>query len=57
MQEFAEFMYTVAKSELENFSVEKMIALTLSFTAVHYPTTWSVVEMASLLSHGQAPVE
>jgi len=59
MQEFAEFIYTAAKSELENFGVENDCLDTLlrSKMAINCPTTRSVVEVALLSSRGQASVE
>jgi len=52
-------MYTPAKSELENFGVENDCLDTYlhSKMAINCPTAWSVVEVALLLSHGQASVE
>jgi len=59
MQQFADFIHTAAKSELENFSVEndRLDTFLQSKMAIRYPTVWLVVEMALLLSHGQATVE
>ena len=59
MQQFADFIHTAAKSELENFSVEndRLDTFLQNRMAIRYPTVWLVVEMALLLSHGQATVE
>ena len=59
MQQFADFIHTAAKSELENFSVEndRLDTFFQNRMAIHYPTVWLVVKMALLLSHGQATVE
>jgi len=59
MQQFADFIHTAAKSELENFSVEndRLDTFLQNRMAIRYPTVWLVVEMALLLSHWQATVE
>ena len=61
MQQFADFIHTAAKSELENLSVEndRLDTFLQNRMAIRYPTVWLVyiVEMALLLSHGQPTVE
>ena len=59
MQQFADFIDTAAKSELENFSVEndRLDTFLQNSIAIRYPKVWLVVEMALLLSHGQATVD
>ena len=62
MQQFADFIHTAAKSEVENLSVEndridRLDTFLQNRMAIRYPTVWLVVEMALLLSHGQATVE
>ena len=59
MQQFADFIHTATKSELENFGVEndRLDTFLQNRMAIRNPTVWLVVEMALLLSHGQATIE
>jgi len=52
MQEFPDFMYTSAKSELEKFSIENdcLDTFLCSKMAINYPTAWSVIEMTLLVT-------
>jgi len=58
MQQFDDFIHTCANGELENFSVadDRFDTFLRSRMAANYPKTWSVCELALLLSHGQASV-
>ena len=59
MQQFADFIHTAAKSELENFNVENdwLGTFLQKRMAICYPKVWLGVEMALLLSHGHATVD